>query len=190
MSIETERLILRRPEMADAPAMLEIRNSPYVLRYNPMKPWELPRMEKQVEEEIKAQRTFYIEEKGTSALLGGVWLEPDDLRHGLTSFTLSYYLAESAAGKGYMTEALSALIPYIFQELGAQVLAARVFSENRPSARLLQKLGFTHEGTLRQAVATPRGEIFDDMIFSLLREEAQPQECLNHRVYKQNPINL
>lgn len=175
MRMETERLILRAPEAADAPAMLEIRNSPYVLRYNPMKPWDLLRMEKQIEEERSAGRTFYIEEKGTAALLGGVWLEPDDLRYGLVSFTLSYYLGESAAGKGFMTEALSALIPYIFQELGAQVLSARVFSGNGPSARLLQKLGFTHEGTLRRAVSTPKGEIFDDMLFSLLREEAQPR---------------
>mgnify|MGYP001046012736 CR=1 FL=1 len=168
MRIETERLILRTPEMGDAPSILEIRNSPYVLRYNPMTEWDLPRMEKQVEEEMQSGRAVYIVGKATGALLGGVWLEDDELRYGVKAFTLSYYLGESCAGKGYMTEALAAIVGYAFRELGAQVLSARVFTPNQGSVRVLQKLGFTHEGTLRRAVAAPDGTVYDDMLFSLL----------------------
>jgi len=173
MEIETQRLILRAPRPGDAPAMLEIRNSDYVLRYNPMKVWDLPRMEKQITEEARSGKALYIDEKATGRLIGGVWLEPDDLRYGPTAFILSYYLSNSAAGRGYMTEALTAVLPYAFGELGAEVLSARVFTANRASVRLLEKLGFTHEGTLRHAVTTPAGVTYDDMLFSLLREEPQ-----------------
>lgn len=173
MEIHTPRLLLRTPVPEDAPAMLEIRNSPHVLRYNPMTHWSLPRMEKQVQEDARSDRAFYIVEKATSSLIGGIWLEPDELRYGPSSFTLSYYLARHAAGKGYMTEALSPVLSYAFVNLGAEVLSARVFTPNSGSARVLQKLGFSHEGTLRRAVTTPDGTTFDDMLFSLLREEAK-----------------
>ncbi len=173
MEILTQRLTLRAPRPEDASPMLSIRNSEYVLRYNPMKPWDLPRMEKQIEEEAQSGRVFYMEERATGQLLGGVWLEEDELRFGPTAFTLSYYLCEPAAGRGYMTEALTAVLPYAFGTLGAQVLSARVFSPNLGSAKLLKKLGFTHEGTLRYAVTTPEGVTYDDMLFSLLRVEAR-----------------
>ena len=173
MRIETERLTLCTPRPEDAPAMLAIRNSEYVLRYNPMTPWDLPRMEKQILEEAQSGQALYIDEKATGQLIGGVWLEPDELRYGPTAFTLSYYLSESAAGCGYMTEALTAVLPYAFGHLGAEVLSARVFTPNRASARLMEKLGFTHEGTLRHAVTTPAGVTYDDMLFSILRHEAQ-----------------
>lgn len=150
--------------------MLAIRNSPFVLRYNPMRVWDLGRMEKQIEEEKAGGLTFYIEEKATGALIGGVWLEEDGLRYGPKAFCLSYYLGEAFTGRGFMAEALAAVALHAFRELGAQVLSARVFSENAPSIRLLQRLGFTHEGTLRRAV-TAAGHTYDDMLFSLLAEE-------------------
>ncbi len=173
MKIETERLILRTPRPEDAPAMLAIRNSGYVRQYNPMKPWDLPRMEKQIAEEIASGLAFYIDEKPDGPLIGGIWLEPDELRYGPVAFTVSYYLSEEAAGRGYMGEALAAALPYAFSQLDAQLVSARVFTPNRASVRLLEKLGFTHEGTLRQAVTTPEGITYDDMLFSLLRDEAQ-----------------
>lgn len=170
--IDTPRLTLRPPRPEDAPAMLAIRNSPYVRRYNPMRPWDLPRMQRQIEEEAAAGTTLYIEEKATGTLLGGIWLEPDELRYGLKAYTLSYYLAEPAAGRGLMTEALTAFIPQAFAQLQPALLSARVFTENQSSIRLLLKLGFTHEGTLRRAV-TASGITYDDMLFSLLAEDLE-----------------
>jgi len=166
--IETGRLRLRTPRPTDAGPLLAIRNSPYVLRFNPMKPWDLARMEQQVEEESHSDRVLYIEEKTAGGLIGGIWLGEDALRYGPAAFDLSYYLAENQAGKGYMTEALSHAMPYAFQKLGAQVVSARVFRDNAASARVLEKLGFTHEGTLRLAIQTQDGVIHDDMLFSLL----------------------
>ena len=173
MLIETPRLLLRTPRRQDAPAMLRIHNSPFVMLYSPMKPWDLPRMEKQIEQEAaQPGRAFYIEEKAGNTLIGGLWLEEDELRYGPAALTLSYCLDEPAARKGYMTEALTAVIRYAFTDLKLDVLSARVFHENAASLRLLKKLGFTHEGTLRRAVTSGGGVTYDDMLFSLLREES------------------
>lgn len=166
--METGRLLLRTPRLSDAAPLLAIRNSPYVLRFNPMKPWDLARMEGQVEKESASDKVLYVEEKATGGLIGGIWLGEDALRYGPTAFDLSYYLAENQAGKGYMTEALARALAYAFQDLGAQVVSARVFRENRASARVLEKLGFVHEGTLRFAVQTADGQVHDDMLFSRL----------------------
>ena len=68
-------------------------------------------------------------------------------------------MGEAFAGQGLMTEALGAVVPYAFQTLGAPVLSARVFRENKASQRVLEKLGFTREGLLRRAVRCPGGQV-------------------------------
>ena len=89
----------------------------------------------------------------------------------LESLSLEYFVGEAFAGQGLMTEALGAVVPYAFQTLGAPVLSARVFRENKASQRVLEKLGFTREGLLRRAVRCPGGQVHDDVPFSLLRQE-------------------
>ena len=100
-----------------------------------------------------------------------VWLSPDSLRYQMESLSLEYFVGEAFAGQGLMTEALGAVVPYAFQTLGAPVLSARVFRENKASQRVLEKLGFTREGLLRRAVRCPGGQVHDDVPFSLLRQE-------------------
>ena len=100
-----------------------------------------------------------------------MWLSPDSLRYQVESLSLEYFVGEAFAGQGLMTEALGAVVPYAFQTLGAPVLSARVFRENKASQRVLEKLGFTREGLLRRAVRCPGGQVHDDVPFSLLRQE-------------------
>lgn len=70
-----------------------------------------------------------------------------------------------------MSEALEGLLRYLFLQTGTEAVSARAFTENAASLGLLEKLGFTREGTLRRAVRTYEGRCFDDAVFSLLREE-------------------
>lgn len=177
MKIETERLVLRTPLPQDAPALLAIRNSGYVLRFNPMEPTTLERIQKQVAEDAASGKALYLEEKATGQCIGGIWLGEDSLRFGVEALDFSYFLSQQSAGKGLMTEALGAALTYAFQTLGAQIVSARVFVGNQGSARVLEKLGFSQEGTLRRAVKDPRGQIHDDMLFSLLREEWENREA-------------
>ena len=59
----------------------------------------------------------------------------------------------------------------LFTEEDLEVVAARVFTGNIASEKLLRSLGFVYEGCIRRCVRTSESEIRDDMQFSLLREE-------------------
>lgn len=92
-----------------------------------------------------------------------------------TSGTLSYWLFESHRGSGYATEAVSLLLEYAFNERGLHRVEAEVFEGNDSSERLLDRLGFVHEGTARDAHFA-RGEFKDTFQFGLLTSEWADQE--------------
>lgn len=166
--METERLLVRKPEPADAAQFLEIRNSAYVLRYNAMRRVDLAELE---EELTKAEGSFYLELKATKQVIGAIDLEADTLRHRVNSVCISYYLGEAFAGKGYMSEAMLCVMRHAFCTLGYEIMALRVFEGNEASLRLAKRLGFVYEGRLRHAVKGYGDVVYNDMLFSMTAEE-------------------
>jgi len=173
MILETPRLLLRRARPEDARFYFELWNSPYALRYNCMRPPSLEKAQARVAADAADDKVFYLERKSDGATLGSVTLGEDELRYQADSLSLDYALAEPYANQGYMTEALERIVRHGFEDLGLSLLTARVFAPNLASRRVLEKLGFTHEGTLRHAVMAQSGIIYDDTLYSLLREEYQ-----------------
>ena len=170
--LETERLLLRAPMESDTEEMLAIRNSAFVQEFNAMKIIDAEKMRGQIVRDIEHQTAFYIVRKADDKLIGGIWMEDDNARYDVKSRYLSYYLGEPYARKGYMKEALGAVIGMLFEcDPELEVVASSVFSENMASERLLWSLGFTREGCIRKAVRDARGKVHDDVQFSLLREE-------------------
>lgn len=174
MRIETERLILRRPEARDAQAYTVIRNSEFVLRYNAMEPKSEAWVRAQFSDPAKNENTVLLERKIDGAVVGAVFLEADDLRWGVESRTLSYFLGERFARRGYMKEAMRAVIGYLFKTEKLDCLCARSFAPNTASRRLLESLGFHHDGTIRRCVKGYGDVIYDDAVYSLLREDKHP----------------
>jgi ribosomal-protein-alanine N-acetyltransferase len=72
--------------------------------------------------------------------------------------------------KGYATEACVLLIDYLFATYPIRRVGASTLGANEPSARLLEYLGFTHEGAIRKA-AYVADEWADYFWYGLLREE-------------------
>lgn len=162
--METKRLILRYADVFDIEDILEFRNSEFVLTYNAMD---------QADEQMildSLASTIVMEEKKTNKVIGCIFVGEDSLRYETNSKCLSYYLSESYARKGLMSEALESLISLLFDQ-GIELVSARVFKENIASIRLLEKLGFRHEGILRKAVKGYKNVIYDDCVFSVLKEE-------------------
>ena len=85
-------------------------------------------------------------------------------RSPLACCRLGYRLDKDFVGCGYMTEALRFLIPKIFFFYQLHRMEANVLPENIRSLRLLERLGFTPEGTVRGICATHclRGRYFSD----------------------------
>lgn len=89
--IETERLILRAPTPEDAVPLLPIRNSEFVLQFNPT----TPKNQEQLQEELMEEqdRTLIFEKKEDGKVIGACFFGGDALRYQVHSQTLSYYLA-------------------------------------------------------------------------------------------------
>lgn len=64
---------------------------------------------------------------------------------------IGYWLAEQFQGYGLMTKACRALIGYAFNELQLEKVEIRCATGNTRSCSIPQRLGFVHEGTIRQA---------------------------------------
>ena len=173
---ETARLVLRPPLESDTQALLAIRNSDFVQKYNAMEIISAERLYRQIEKDIENGTAVHLVRKADNRLIGGIWMAEDDVRYDVKAWSLSYYLAEETAWQGYMKEALGAVIDTLFREDPAlELVSARVFRGNASSERLLLSLGFTYEGCIRRCVRDKRGMVHDDMQFSLLREEWRPK---------------
>lgn len=103
-------------------------------------------------------------------LIGGVGLHMHDDVHGMNA-EVGYWLGEAYWGNGYATEAVRLHVAWGWKHLNVNRLFGRVFSSNPASAKVLEKNGFVHEGTMRQAVFK-NGVFCDEHIYSQLRSEA------------------
>lgn len=101
-------------------------------------------------------------------LIGGIGLFPLDTANKKTS--IAYWLIEEYQGKGIMTDALKAVIDYVFNELKLNRIEITVAVENTRSSALPKKLGFTLEGIAREG-----GWLYDHFVnlevYSLLFRE-------------------
>jgi RimJ/RimL family protein N-acetyltransferase len=89
------------------------------------------------------------------------------------SAALGYCLDESAWGQGYATEAAGTLLEWAFGTLDLNRVQAETDTRNAGSARVLEKLGFVREGTLREDCIVD-GDVSDSWVYGLLRREWRP----------------
>ena len=83
---------------------------------------------------------------------------------------LGYYIAEEYWGKGIMTEAVKQICEYVFANSDIIRIYAEPFAYNIASCRVLEKVGFQYEGTLRSN-AVKNGRVIDMKMYSLLKAE-------------------
>lgn len=87
------------------------------------------------------------------------------------SAEVSFYIGDEAArGKGYASRAVALLERWGFDELHLVRIWAEVYAFNKPSMKLLERLGYQHEGTMRQHVHRG-GRRVDAHLYGLLEDE-------------------
>jgi ribosomal-protein-alanine N-acetyltransferase len=91
-------------------------------------------------------KTLAIAELQSDIMLGSITI---DVHRYFPRAELSYWIALPHRNKGYMTEAISAVIMYGFSELGLTRIQAYHSINNPASGRVLEKAGLLYEGTLR-----------------------------------------
>jgi ribosomal-protein-serine acetyltransferase len=83
---------------------------------------------------------------------------------------IGYWLAEDRQGRGLMTRAISALVDHAFGEWKLHRVEIRAAAENVRSRAIPERLGFTQEGTLREAELV--GEQYQDLaVYGLLASD-------------------
>lgn len=169
MKLETARLILRPPKTEDAESYLNIHNSEFAMKYNAMTPKTLETVRKQFSDPDDSDMLI-IELRETGAVVGSVCVEEDSIRWGVASKELSYFLGEQYSRKGYMKEALGAVIDYLFETENLLCVSARSFAPNTASRKLLESLGFIQNGYIPACVKGYGDIIFDDTLYSLFRK--------------------
>ncbi|MGB8636313.1 MAG: GNAT family N-acetyltransferase [Rhodanobacteraceae bacterium] len=172
--LNTERLSLRLPEESDADAVFAIYADTQVARYLARPAWTdiaqahawLARMRDEQQQASALQ--LMLQRNEDDCVLGTCTLFKLDFDNRRAE--IGYTLASQYWGKGYMHEALVALLDHGFDALTLHRVEADIDPRNEPSARVLDRLGFQKEGHLRQRWQVA-GEITDSDIYGLLAPE-------------------
>lgn len=115
----------------------------------------------------QAERSFAI--TAADAVIGGIGLKREFDVNRLTN-EVGYWLGEAWWGRGIATAALQAVSAWAFAELDIVRIWGGVYSSNPASCRVLEKAGYTYEGTLRRSVIK-NGVILDQLVYARLRPE-------------------
>ena len=172
--IRTERLAVRLVRHADLPALLEINGDEQVTRYLPYDSWRSMEDAQAWFDRAAARhqagdgRQFVIAPRATGEVIGACLLFRYEAAHARAE--IGYLLGRRWWGAGYAQEATAALIGYAFEQLALRRIEADIDPLNLDSARLLERLGFSPEGLLRQRWNV-KGRTSDAAIYGLLRGE-------------------
>lgn len=97
-------------------------------------------------------------------------MQREPLESGPPQRVARLLLRRRRLGQGYATEAAGALLRWAFDTLDLNRVQAETDTRNVASARVLEKLGFLREGTLREDCIV-NGEVSDSWVYGLLRRD-------------------
>ena len=168
-SLETVRLLIRPFQEEDADAFFACCQNPNLGNNAGWAP------HKTIEESREILQNVFIGQeniwamilKDAQQLIGSIGIVPDPKRENPQVRMLGYWLDEAHWGKGYMTEAVQAILNYGFNELQLSLITANCYPHNKRSQQVLERNGFIYEGALHQAELTYNGNIFDHLCYYL-----------------------
>jgi RimJ/RimL family protein N-acetyltransferase len=193
MQLTTDRLILRDFVESDWPAVLAYQRDPRYLRlyeWTDRSPEEVRQFVglflDQQKQQPRARFQLAVTLKSDGRLIGncGIRLSasrdvpperlsanrdvpPERLYH---EAEIGYEIAPDEWGHGYATEATRAIVRFGFEELGLHRITAWTVADNTTSARVLEKLGMSLEGRLRDKEHY-KGRYWDVLMYAVLRGE-------------------
>ncbi|WP_193367330.1 GNAT family N-acetyltransferase [Pelagibius marinus] len=113
--------------------------------------------------------SFLVYRLSDSTLMGGVTLS--NVRRGVAqAASMGYWIGERFARQGFMSEAVSAVVEFAFEELALHRVEAACLPHNDASRSLLLKVGFRQEGYARQYLRI-NGKWQDHLLFEMLRDD-------------------
>lgn len=177
--IETERLSLRLPEMADHAAWVRLRREGEAFLRDWEPSWSADHFTRKAfrnrvywaaraRDEGRALPLFLVR-RVDARLLGAITL--DNIRRGPSqSATIGYWIGPEHARQGYMSEALQAVVHHAFSVMDLSRIEAACLPENAPSRGLLERAGFKYEG-VAQSYLQIAGRWRNHVVYANLRSD-------------------
>lgn len=183
-SLATPNLILYRTGVPTVDVLLDYfqRNREFHRRWAPLHPESWYERESMLEKLVKAEtgwkegtqyRFWYAHKDDPEMMIGHASLS-NVVRGSFQSCHLGYSQDVDACGKGYMTEALSAILKFAFTEAALHRVEANVVPANQASLAVLARLGFRQEGKAKRYLKI-NGDWEDHIRFAILKEEFEGQ---------------
>lgn len=168
-NIETKRLLLRPFQENDAEAFFACCQNPNLGNNAGWAPHKTLNESREILHGafIGQEGIWAVTLKDTQQLIASIGIVPDPKRENPQVRMLGYWLDEPYWGKGYMSEAVQAVLNYGFNELQLSLITANCYPHNKRSQQVLKRNGFIYEGTLHQAELTYNGNIYDHQCYYL-----------------------
>lgn len=176
-TLEGARVRLRAPRQSDAAAVFRVYSDPQVLRYWSHGPWtDTAQADDWIARSATgfAERAFLqwvVASAEDDAVIGSTTLFACRAQHRRCE--IGYALAAAYWGRGYAREALALALAEVFGTLQLHRVEADIDPRNLASIRLVEALGFRHEGTLRARYHVG-AEVQDSAIYGLLASDPAP----------------
>lgn len=170
--LETERMILRPWKFEDLDDFYEYAQN---VNVGPSAGWK-PHRNKGVslrvlQSFIERDEVRAIVYKENNKVIGSIGVQHDEKRNGVNAKMIGYVLSEKYWGKGLMSEAVKEVIKYLFEKEKYDVISCYHYPFNIRSKRVIEKCGFKYEGTLRLASKIFDGSVYDDVCYSITKED-------------------
>ncbi|AMR02654.1 MULTISPECIES: GNAT family N-acetyltransferase [Bacillus] len=169
--LHTQRLYLRQMKASDSLSMFKIWSDPDITKFMNISNFtdesqakDMIQFLNELAQNNKAIR-FTIIEKESNHIIGSCGYNSLDFENSKTE--IGYDISKKFWGKGYAPEAISSLLDYAFTHLKLYRVEAKVEPANVNSIKVLEKLNFTFEGTLRKSEKSA-GKLIDLNIYSKL----------------------
>jgi ribosomal-protein-alanine N-acetyltransferase len=177
-----EGVALRSPQLTDYAewSALRERSRDFLVPWEPTWPADdltkasFRRRLRRYQREIRDDNAypFFIFRETDGAMVGGCTLS--NIHRGVQQdATLGYWAGAPFAGQGYITRAVRALLPFVFEELKLHRLQASCLLENERSKAVLRRCGFREEGYARGLLLI-NGVWRDHVQFAILRDDPRP----------------
>jgi RimJ/RimL family protein N-acetyltransferase len=172
-TLHTDRLLLNAFEERDAPALFGYRSLEEVVRFQTFEPKCLEDADAFIRRGLATEfgeadtwAQLAVRLKGSGALVGDVGIF--FLGEGMRQVEIGFTVAPACQGQGLGTEAVRAVLDFLFGTLAIHRVAASVDPRNGPSMGLLKRVGMRQEAHFRESLRF-RGEWVDDVVWAVLR---------------------
>lgn len=177
--LESRRLVLRTPVSGDYVPWAELR----AVSRERLVPWEpawsrdeltrsaFRRRLRHYQRDLRDETgyAFFIFRREDQRLVGGLSLS--NVRRGVTlAVTLGYWMGLPFHNRGYMSEAVDTVLPFVFGTLWLHRIEAACLPSNQSSVRVLEKCGFEREGLARRYLRI-NGVWQDHYLYAALAED-------------------